>query len=166
MNKGLFKKVLPHLVAIIVFLLVTFIYFYKPITDGNVMNQPDIVGWKGMAQNSFEYKASHGHYPLWNTNLFSGMPNYQVAMEGKSILPDITKIMSLGLPKPMNFFFLCCISFYILCIAFRLRSSIGILGSLAFAFSTYNMVVVAAGHDSQILAIAFMPLLLAGMIFT
>jgi hypothetical protein len=166
MNKGLFKKLLPHLVAIIVFLVVTVIYFYKPIADGNVMNQGDIVGWKGMAQNAFEYKEKHGHFPLWNSNLFSGMPNYQVAMEGKSILPDIPKIMSLGLPKPMNFFFLCCICFYILCLAFRLKPVIGILGSLAFAFSTYNTVVIAAGHDSQILAIAFMPLLLAGMIFT
>jgi hypothetical protein len=166
MNKGLFKKLLPHLIAIIVFLAVTLIYFYKPIMDGNVMNQGDIVGWKGMAQNAFEYKEKHGHFPLWNSNLFSGIPNYQVAMEGKSILPDVPKIMSLGLPKPMNFFFLCCICFYILCIAFRLRSVIGILGSLAFAFSTYNTVVIAAGHDSQILAIAFMPLLLAGMIFT
>jgi len=166
MNSGLFKKILPHLIAVIVFLVVTLIYFYKPLVDGYVMNQSDIVRWKGIAQNAFEYKAKHGHFPLWNSNLFSGMPNYQVAMEGKSILPDIPKIMSLGLPKPLNFFFLCCICFYILCISFRLKPVIGILGGLAFAFSTYNMVVVGAGHESQILAIAFMPFLLAGMIFT
>jgi hypothetical protein len=94
------------------------------------------------------------------------MPNYQVAMEGKSILPDFTKILSLWLPKPMNFFFLGCICFYILCIALRVNPVIGIFGSLAYAFSTYNAVIIGVGHESKMLAIDFMPLLLAGMIFT
>jgi len=110
MNSGLVKKLLPHVIAIVVFLIITAI-FCRPALEGNVLNQHDITGWKGMAQNAFEYKAKHGHYPLWNPNLFSGMPNYQVAMEGKSILPDFTKILSLWLPKPMNFFFLACICF-------------------------------------------------------
>jgi hypothetical protein len=165
MNSGLFKKLFPHLIAIVVFLIITAV-FCKPALEGNVLNQHDINGWKGMAQNAFEYKAKHGHYPLWNPNLFSGMPNYQVAMEGKSILPDFTKILSLWLPKPMNFFFLGCICFYILCIALRVNPVIGIFGSLAYAFSTYNAVIIGVGHESKMLAIDFMPLLLAGMIFT
>ena len=167
MNKGLFKKLLPHLVAIIVFLVVTVIYFYKPIADGNVMNQGDIVGWKGMAQNAFEYKAKHGHFPLWNPALFSGMPNYQVAMEVKSIIPDnLLKIFALGMPKPINFFFLACICFYILCLALRTRPVIAIFGALSFAFATYNPVIIGAGHETKMLAIAFMPLALAGLIFS
>jgi hypothetical protein len=165
MNSGLFKRLLPHLVAIIVFLIVTVI-FCKPALDGKVLDQHDIIGWKGMAQNSFEYKAKHGHFPLWNPNLFSGMPNYQVAMEGKTILPNFITIMSLGLPNPMNFFFLACICFYILCIALRLNPVLGILGSIGFAYSTYNTVIVGAGHESQMYAISFMPFVLAGMIFT
>jgi hypothetical protein len=165
MKSGLFKKLLPHLTAVLIFLIVTVI-FCKPALEGNVLNQHDITGWKGMAQNAFEYKAQHGHFPLWNPNLFSGMPNYQVAMEGKSILPDFTKILSLGLPKPMNFFFLACICFYILCIALNLNPFIGILGSLAYAFSTYNAVIIGVGHESKMLAIDFMPLLLSGMLFT
>jgi hypothetical protein len=165
MNSGLLKKLLPHIIAIIVFLIITVI-FCRPVLDGLVLQQSDITHWKGMAQNAFEYKAIHGHYPLWNPNLFSGMPNYQVMMEGKSVLPDFIKIMTLGLPKPMNFFFLACICFYVLSIALRLKPTIGILGSLAFAFSTYNAIIIGVGHDSKMLAIAFMPLLLAGMIFT
>src|SRR5439155_19050276 len=112
--------------------------FCKPALEGNVLNQGDIVGWKGMAQNAFEYKAKHGHYPLWNPNLFSGMPNYQTAMEGKSILPNLNIIFSLGLPKPIYFFFIAAICFYILCIVLGLNPAIGILGGLAYAFSTYN----------------------------
>ena len=105
MNSGLFKKLLPHLVAIVIFLVIS-VFFCKPVLDGNVLRQSDVTAWKSMAQNAFEYKAKHGHYPLWNPNLFSGMPNYQVIMEGKSILPDFISILSLWLPKPMNFFFL------------------------------------------------------------
>jgi hypothetical protein len=165
MNSGLFKKLLPHLIAIVIFLVIS-VFFCKPILDGNVLRQSDVTAWKAMAQNSFEYKAKHGHYPLWNPNLFSGMPNYQVMMEGKSVLPDFISILSLGLPKPMNFFFLACICFYILCLSLRLKPVIGILGSIAFAFSTYNPIIIGVGHETKMLAIAFMPLLMAGMIIT
>ncbi len=165
MNKGLLGKILPHLIAIVIFLVVS-VLFCKPVLEGNVLNQHDIVGWKGMAQNSFEYKEKHGHFPLWNPNLFSGMPNYQVAMEGKSVMPDMVKILTLGLPKPINFFFLACICFYILCLALGTRSIVGVFAALAFAYSTYNPVVINAGHETQILAVGFMPLLLAGLILT
>jgi hypothetical protein len=62
------------------------------VLEGNVLNQLDVKGWKGVAQNSFDYKEKDGHFPLWNPNVFSGMPNYQIAMDGKSILPDFNKI--------------------------------------------------------------------------
>jgi len=163
MNNPLLKKILPHAIAILLFLVVSAL-FCKPALEGNVLNQHDNVGWKGMAQNAFEYKEKNGHFPLWNPNLFSGMPNYQVAMEGKSILPDTVKILSLGLPKPMNFFFLACLCFYILCLVLRVNPVIGMLGAVAYSFSTYNPVIVAAGHDTQMLATAFMPLLMAGII--
>ncbi len=165
MKKFSWKKLLPHGIAIVVFVAVSAI-FCRPALEGNVLNQHDIVGWKGMAQNAFDYKAKHGHFPLWNPNLFSGMPNYQVAMEGKSVLPDLTKPLSLWMPKPINFFLLACICFYILCLALSLQPVIGILCSLGFAFSTYNSVIIAAGHESQMYATAFMPLLIAGLIFT
>ncbi|HET9826291.1 MAG TPA: hypothetical protein VFP87_13215, partial [Chitinophagaceae bacterium] len=165
MNSRLFKQLLPHLIAIVIFLMLS-VFFCKPILEGNVLRQSDVIGWKSMAQNAFEYKAKHGHFPLWNSNLFSGMPNYQVAMEGKSVLPDFIKILSLWLPKPMNFFFLACICFYILCLSLRLRPVIGIFGSIAFAFATYNPIIIGVGHESKMMAIAFMPLLMAGMILT
>ena len=165
MNSRLVKQLLPHLIAIVIFLTVS-LFFCKPILEGNVLKQSDVIGWKSMAQNAFEYKAKHGHYPLWNPNLFSGMPNYQVIMEGKSVLPDFVKIMSLWLPKPINFFFLACICFYILCLSLRLRPVIGILGGIAFAFATYNPIIIGVGHESKMLAIAFMPLAMAGMILT
>ncbi len=163
MKNNLVKKILPHFIAVLIFLTVS-VLFCKPVLEGNVLNQHDVLGWKGIAQNAFDYRAQHGHYPLWNTNVFSGMPNYQIAMDGKSVLPDISKIFSLGLPDPIHYFFIACICFYILCLSLGLRPVVGILGALAFAFSTYNPVILSAGHMTKMLTIAYMPLLLAGLI--
>src|ERR1700754_47143 len=108
MMNPLLKKILPHLIAVLSFLIISLIYC-KPVLEGNVINQGDIVSWKGMVQNANEYKARTGHFPLWNPNLFSGMPNYQVAMQGKSILYGFTNALLFTLPKPVNFFFLACV---------------------------------------------------------
>ena len=108
-----FKKLLPHLIAIATFIIVS-ILFCKPAFEGKVLQQRDIVSVNGMAKNALDYKEKFGHLPLWNTNLFSGMPNYQVAIEGPNYLLNFSKIMTLGLPKPANFFFLACICFYLL----------------------------------------------------
>ncbi|MFM8255174.1 MAG: YfhO family protein [Bacteroidota bacterium] len=159
----LFKHLLPHLGVLLIFLLATAI-FCRPALEGGQLNQHDNVSWKGMAQNAFEYKTAKGHFPLWNPNLFGGMPNYQIAMEGKSILPDLIQIFSLGLPKPMNFFFLACLFFYFLSLSMGASPLIGATLSLAYSFSTYNPVIIAAGHDTQMIATACMPLLLAGLI--
>ena len=163
MKNGLVKKLLPHVVAILIFLIVS-VLFCKPVLEGNVLNQHDVLGWKGIAQNSFDYKEKHGHFPLWNSNVFSGMPNYQIQLGGKSVLPDFTKILSLGLPDPIHYFFIACICFYILCLSLGLKPVVGILGALAYAFSTYNPVILSAGHMTKLLSIAYMPLLLAGLI--
>src|SRR5438128_10563859 len=93
-----FKKLLPHLIAIVVFWVVA-AFFCKPAFEGKVLEQHDIVAVKGMEQNAVEYYQKFGHYPLWNTNLFSGMPNYQVAIQGPDILVNFKGILSLGLPK-------------------------------------------------------------------
>ncbi|WP_018627522.1 YfhO family protein [Niabella aurantiaca] len=163
MKNNWVKKIIPHVIAVVIF-IVAALAFCRPVLEGNVLNQHDIVGWKGAAQNAFAVKEKTGKMPLWNTGLFSGMPNYQIAMEGKSVLPDLTKIFGLGLPNPANFFFIACICFYILALAMGLNPLAGILGALAYGFSTYNPVILSAGHETKMYAIGFMPLLLAGLL--
>ena len=68
MKNNLVKKILPHFVAVLIFLIVS-VFFCKPVLDGNVLNQHDVKGWKGVAQNSFDYKEKNGHFPLWNERL-------------------------------------------------------------------------------------------------
>ena len=165
MKNTLYLKILSHLFALAFFLGAS-VLFCWPALQGNQLDQHDNVSWKGMAQNSFEYKEATGHFPLWNPNLFSGMPNYQVAMEGKSVLPNLTEVAMIGLPKPMNFFFLACVCFYLLALVLGANPLVATLVATGYAFSTYNAVIIVAGHDTQMIATAFMPLLLAGLLLT
>lgn len=157
------RKLIPHALVLLTFLVVAAL-FCKPVLDGLVLNQHDIVGWKGMAQNSFEYKEKNGRLPLWNPNLFSGMPNYQVAMEGDSVMPNFVKIFSLGLPKPIDFLFVAAVCFYILATVLGLSPWVGLFGGLAYMLSTYNPIIIGVGHESKMWALAFLPLLFAGVL--
>lgn len=162
MLQPLFKKSLPHLIAILTFLVLSVMYC-RPALEGKVLQQHDIVHWKGMAQSSIEYKEKNGHFPLWNTNLFSGMPGYQVSIDGNDFLPNMHGLLTLGLPKPISFFFLACLTFYILSQVLGVHYLIGILTSLGFAYASYNPIIIVAGHESKMWAMAYMPGALAGL---
>ncbi|MDE3237219.1 MAG: YfhO family protein [Bacteroidota bacterium] len=159
------KTLLPHVIAIIVFLLVAAIYC-KPALEGKVLQQHDVTQWKGMAQNSFQYKEKHGHFPLWTNGMFSGMPAYQITGVGDNPVSVgiIGNILSLNLPKPISFFFLACICFYFLTQVLRINPYVGIAGALAYAYATYNPIIIAAGHDTKMQAIAYMPAVIGSLL--
>jgi hypothetical protein len=165
MKSSWFKQLIPHGVAVLIFLVVAFIYC-KPVMEGKVVAQHDITHWKGSIQQSVEYAKTHdGVYPLWTNSLFSGMPTFQIGYNSNNKVPWFAhQILSVGLPKPVNFFFLACICFYFLCITLRIRTVFGILGALAFGYATYNAIIIAVGHDTKMLSIAYMPALLASVI--
>ena len=117
MKKIDFKKIFPHLIAVTIFLIVAVIYC-KPALEGKVVLQHDTQGWRGMSQQSLEFKEKYGYYPLWTNSMFSGMPAYQVAMDARThiLVGYIEPVITLGLPKPINFFFLpvCAFIFFVL----------------------------------------------------
>ncbi len=159
-----FKKLIPHAVAIGIFLLVTIIFCRPALESGVVLKQSDVSNWEGMSHQSFEYKEKNGHFPMWVTSMFSGMPAYQIAMDGNwSPLGFFDKLFQLWLPQPFNFFFLACISFYFLCICLRIRPYAAILGALAFAFCTYSPIIITAGHNTKMMALAYSPALIGAV---
>src|SRR5579872_2987198 len=164
-SRDWFRSVLPHLVAVVVFLVVAVVYC-RPVFDNKVLEQEDVLQWQGMAQNSYQYKETHGHFPLWSNGMFSGMPAYQIAMDSQSIsVPNIfAGLLTLYLKKPANFFFLACISFYFLALVLRINPYIGIIGGLAYAYATYNAVIVAVGHDTKMQTIALIPAVIGSLI--
>lgn len=134
------KKLIPHVVAVVIFLVVALI-FCKPAFEGKVLNAHDNLGWKGMAQQSFEQKEKSGHFPKWTNSMFSGMPTYQIALEGthKVSFHYVSYVLTLGLPKPANFFFLACLSFYLLALVLGINPWIAVMGALSYAYSTYEI---------------------------
>lgn len=160
-----FNKVLPHLIAVVIFLIVAIIYC-KPALQGKVVAQHDIQGWRGMSQQSVEFKEKYGHYPLWTNSMFSGMPAYQIALDARTKISVgyVQSVLTLGMPKPVSFFFLASICFYFLCVVAGANPWLGILGGLAYAYSSFDPVIVGVGHDTQMLSIGYAPAVIAGLL--
>jgi hypothetical protein len=165
MQKINWSKITPHLIAIGIFLVIAFVYC-SPALQGKVLQQGDVIHWKGMAQNSVKYKETHGHFPLWTNGMFSGMPAYQIDMDPSNPfnLIYLHKVFSLFLGKPFVFYFLLCIGFYFLSQVYGVDYRIGILGSLAYAYASFSSILVIAGHETQVLAMAYMPAVLASIL--
>jgi len=119
-----------------------------------------------MAQQSIEFKEKYGYYPLWTTSTFSGMPTFQIAMESKHniTIAWLHHVFTLFLPEPAGLFFLACIGFYILSIVMGIKNKVAILGSLAYAFASYNAIIVAVGHTTKFSAMGYTPAVLAGLV--
>ena len=165
MKKFDWKLILPHVIAVAIFALVAIIYC-KPALEGKVLQQSDISQWKAMAQNSFVVKEKTGHYPLWTNSMFCGMPAYQIAMEGDRTftIDIISQVISLGLPRPIVFFFMACLCFYFLALVLRCNPYIAMGTALCYAYCTYNPVIIVAGHETKMWAIAYMPALIGAVL--
>ena len=165
MKKFDWKLLLPHIIAIAVFAIVAIVYC-KPALEGKVLQQSDISQWKAMAQNSFTVKEKTGHFPLWTNSMFCGMPAYQIAMENDNTLSIgiISQVLTLGLPKPMGFFFLACLCFYFLALILRCNPYVAMGTALSYAYCTYNPVIIVAGHETKMWAIAYMPALIGSIL--
>jgi hypothetical protein len=161
-----FRQALPHLVAVVIFLLLSVI-LNKPALQGKVVQQNDVIQWKAMAQQSFEFKAKNGHFPKWTNSMMSGMPTFQIALGPKEPmnirLQYVQDILTLGFPKPVFYLFIAALCFYLLCIVIGINPWIAIIGGVAYAYSSYDAVLIAGGHDTKLLSMAYAPAVLAGI---
>ncbi len=164
MNK--LKKYLPHLIAIAVFLAITMAYF-SPLFSGKEMKQSDISNWEGMSKAIDDFRAKYHEEPLWTNAMFGGMPAYQISVVyPANLIQYINKAIWLGLPSPANLVWLLMIGFYFLLIVLRIDHRIAILGSIGFAFSSYFIIYIGTGHNTQAHAIGYMAPVIAGIIMT
>ncbi len=165
MNKTLWQRLQPHVIAIAIFFVISCIYCL-PVFKGEVLGGHDSIGWKAMSHQSFEYKEKHGHFPLWTNAMLSGMPAYQIALESQYniTISYLHLLLTLFLPVPAGLFFLSCVGFYILCLVLRVKNWIAVLGGLAYAFASYSAIIVAVGHISKFASMGYAPAVLAGLI--
>lgn len=165
MKKILFSRdVLPHIIAVVVFLIVT-IFFFKPVFfDNKKLQQRDIQEWEGSAKELRDFRKETGEEGLWAQSMFSGMPAYLINVEwGNGAVRLMKQVMSVWLPHPVNNILIAFISYYILLLSFGVRPYLAIAGALAFGLSSYLLIGLSAGHNARIGAVAFMPLVVAGI---
>lgn len=159
----LIKNSIPHFIAVLIFLIVGFIYF-SPALEGKKLNQTDIIQGKGAQQEIQAYNETHDDVALWTNSMFAGMPTYQIATKFFSQkLVHIRKAIELWTPVPIAYFMLYTLGFYILLIVLGVNPWLSIAGAFAFAFSSYNFIIIEAGHIWKVRTIAFMAPTFAGI---
>ena len=159
-----FKQIIPHIVSLSLFVVVALMYF-NPVLKGKKISQSDITQHIGMAKEVNDFRKATSEEPFWAESAFSGMPTYPIGTYfPNDYITSLDRFIRF-LPRPADYLFLYFLSFYILLLAFKVDWKIAIVGSLAFGFSTYLIIIFGAGHNSKAHAIAYMPLVLAGIIF-
>ncbi len=164
MDKQLIKKSAPYLLAIIVFLAITFTYF-SPLLEGKKLKQHDITMFKGMSKEIVDFREKTGEEALWTNSMFGGMPAWQISVKYQAnLVRYIDKVLMLGLPYPANYVFLYFLGFFILMLVLKNDPWVSLLGAIAFALSSYFFIILGAGHTSKAHAIGYMAPVLAGII--
>jgi len=158
------KQIVPDFIAIIIFLLITLVYF-SPALEGKRLKQSDIAQWKGTAKEIKDFREETGEEALWTNSMFGGMPAYQVSVSyDKTIANYLDTIFKAGLPPPAKIVFLYLIGFFILLRILRINVWLSVAGAIAFAFSSYFFIILEVGHNTKAEAIGYMPMVLGGII--
>ncbi|MFL1895619.1 YfhO family protein [Aquimarina sp. 2-A2] len=163
--KPYIRKVLPHLIVVLGCVIASLAYF-SPAISGKKIRQGDIVQYSGMARQQTDFRNKTGEEPYWIDNAFGGMPSYQVgAQYDHDYVKKLDRLIRF-LPRPADYLFLYFIGFYVLLLVLKVDYKLAFLGSLAFGFSTYFIIILGVGHNAKAHAIGYMPFVLSGIILT
>ncbi len=162
------KQCLPDVLAVLLFAVLSFAYFFPADTEGRILYQHDASAGRGAGIELQQYKDTHdGAVSRWTNSLFGGMPTYQMAPSygSSQSLSFIAKVYHLFLPDYVWYVFAFLLGFYILLRAFDFRQSLAALGSVIWAFSSYFFIIIAAGHIWKVMTLAYIPPTIAGLVF-
>jgi len=161
--KQIFKSIVPFLIAIAVFIIVSVAYF-SPVLEGKKLYQNDIKQFTGMAKSINDFRKEYHTEPYWTDAAFSGMPTYNLSvLYPHDYIKKVDRLIRF-LPRPADYLFLYFFSFFILLMVLKIDYKLAILGSLAFGFSTYYIIILGVGHNAKAHAIGYMPMVLAGIL--
>lgn len=160
------KKCLPDVLAVLLFVVLAFAYFFPADIEGRILYRHDASAGRGAGQEGIEYLEKTGERSRWTNALFGGMPTYQMAPSYGStdLLTKAIYAYHLWLPENVWFVFAYLLGFYILLRAFDFRQHLAALGSIIWAFSTYFLIIIAAGHIWKVWALAYLPPMIAGIV--
>lgn len=163
MNKELLKKIFPHVVAVVIFLIIASLYS-APLLEGKRLSTHDYNVYTAISKANRDYEAANHRLVFWNNSMFSGMPTYAVSTaKQENIFNKIYNAFIFGGAAPLNMIFWYLMGFYLLLGAFKVNPWLSIVGAFAFAFSSYYFVIIVAGHFTKAMAIGFMAPILGGI---
>ncbi len=159
------KSLVPSVSAIAIFIALTFIYF-APMLKGKVIRQSDMVANQGMAKEINDFRDKYHSEPLWTNSMFGGMPAYLISIHstGGTLIPEVRTLLTLGMGSPAMMLFSYMVGFFILLLVLQINPWLSIVGSIAFAFSSYTLIILDAGHITKAMSISYMPPVFAGVI--
>lgn len=158
------KPVIPIVVGIILFVILTFAYF-TPLLKGKVIVQSDMVQNAGMSKEIVDFRKQYDEEPLWTNSMFGGMPAYHISIKyPANKLPQVRNALMLWLPFPANMVFAYMLGFFILLLVLKVDKWLSIIGAIGFGFSAFFFLIIDAGHNTQAAAIAYMAPVFAGVI--
>lgn len=162
------KKFLPDVLAVVLFAVISVAYFFPADIEGKILYQHDAAAGKGIGREMAEHREQTGEVTRWMNSVFSGMPTYQTAPEYGSTkgLGTVMDVYHLYLPENVWYVFAYLLGFYILLRAFNFRQSLAVLGSILWAFSSYFLIIIAAGHIWKVMALAYLPPMIAGVVLS
>lgn len=161
------KRYLPYAVAIVIFMIVTALFFAPVVFEGKRVNQGDVTHFNGVSKEIVDYRAKTGEEPLWTNSLFSGMPAYQISvLYPNNLVQYIQKTYLKIFPTPVAMILLCMVGFYFLLTTLKVDPWLAIAGAIAFGLSSYFIIIIPAGHNTQGFAIGYMAPVLMGVLIT
>ncbi len=162
------KKYLLDILAVVVFAVISFAYFMPADMDGRILYRHDSSAGVGAGQEINKYREQTGKVTRWTNSIFSGMPTYQMApsYDSDTVLSQASKVYHLWLPENVWYVFAYLLGFYILLRAFDFRRELAMLGSVIWAFSSYFFIIIAAGHIWKVMALAYLPPMIAGIVLS
>lgn len=157
---------MPEVLVIVLFAAISFAYFFVPVSQGKILYRHDSSAGKGMGHEMTEYRERTGEQTRWTNSVFGGMPTYQMAPSYGSTdgLKSIVSMYHLWLPDYVWYIFAYLLGFYIMLRAFDFRRSLAVLGSVIWAFSSYFLIIIAAGHLWKVFALAYLPPMIGGIV--
>ena len=163
--KEILKKVLPYAVIVAGFVVIA--YAYAPqVLQGKVVNQSDISSWKGMSHEILEWNEEHPDDPaLWTGSMFGGMPATQISVDYRGDATDPFYNLLFWGQRPPSYLIISLLGGFLLFLAFGVNPWLSAVGAIAVTFCSYNMQIVQVGHNTKMVAIAFMPWVLAALVY-
>ena len=160
------KRFLPDVLVVLLFAVISFVYFYPADIEGRILYRHDSSAGRGMGRETGEFMEKTGEVTRWTNAAFSGMPTYQSApkYESSTTLDSVVKAYHLWLPENVWYVFVYLLGFYILLRAFDFRWYLAMLGAVVWAFSSYFFIIIAAGHIWKVMALAYLPPMIAGIL--